>query len=123
MSQSTVSEGDRRCDACGQTFTWHQEHPETRHPFSAGEDGATDFLKRRRDRDVKRGPIGSQRGSDRPQIIASGNDPVLRIALINRGVLTPADLMVAEEQLREALANAQQEGGHDGQPTEGTRRG
>jgi len=113
MSLLTVNEDDH-CKTCGKTYGWHEEHPETKHPFNAGQDGATDFLKRRQDRDRK----GAQRGAEGPQIVSPGNDPVLRIALINRGVLTPADLVVAEEQLRAALAEVQH-----AQQTEGTRRG
>lgn len=111
---------DDRCGTCGQTFAWHREHV-PKHPFNYGQDGATTFLKRRGDRDPQRTGSGAQRASEGPQIVSSGNDPVLRIALINRGVLTPADLVVAEEQLRQALAEIQ-EGGSDGEPTEGPRR-
>jgi hypothetical protein len=111
---TTVNEDDR-CGTCGQTYGWHQENT-THHNFSiAGQDGATDFLTRR-GRPVQRGPIGAQRGSEGPQLVSPGNDPVLRIALINRGVLTPADLVVAEEQLRAALAEVQ-----NAQSSEGTR--
>jgi len=130
MDLPTVNEDDEgsnplaeRCRTCGQTLGWHQANPMTKHPFNNGQDGSTDFLKRRRGRDDRRDHSSPQRGSDRPQIAGFTHDAVLRIALINRGILTPADLVVAEEQLREALANVQQEGGQDAQPTEGTRRG
>lgn len=101
----TVNEDDR-CGSCGQTWGWHQEN-QTFHPFNSGQEGATDFLKGRGGRDHQRGGSGAQDGSGGPQIVSPGNDPVLRIALINRGILTPADLMVAEEQLRAALAEVQ----------------
>lgn len=104
-----------RCGTCGQTLAWHRENA-PKHPFNSGQDGATDFLKRRADRGPQRGGTGAQRGSESPQIVSPGNDPVLRIALINRGILTPADLVIAEEQLREALAEVQ-----NGQQTEGPR--
>lgn len=113
----TVSEDDR-CLTCGQTFGWHQEH-NPRHPFST--DGSTDFLNTNRRRDQARAAKGAQRGSGGPQIVSPGNDPVLRIALINRGILTPADLVIAEEQLRVALAEVMQSG--QAQQAEGPRRG
>lgn len=102
---------DDVCKSCGKTFGWHEEY-KPMHPFHAGQDGATAFLRRgRRDRERER---TSPRGSGGPQIISPGNDPVLRIALINRGILTPADLVVAEEQLRQALADIQ-ERSYDGE--------
>lgn len=105
MDLSTVNEDDR-CQTCGNTYKWHQEnHP--RHPFNSGQDGATDFLKRKRGQDDQRAGSGAQRGSEGPQIVSTGNDPVLRIALINRGILSPADLVIAEEQLRVALSEVQ----------------
>lgn len=118
----TTNEDDR-CQTCGQTFGWHQANPQTRHPFNDGQDGATDFLKRRGGRDPKRDRSSDQGASETPLIAGFAHDAVLRIALINRGILTPADLVVAEEQLRTALAEVQQEGGQGGQPTESTRRG
>lgn len=117
MTQVTVNEDDR-CRSCGQTFRWHLDN-ETRHPFNSGQDGATDFLKRRGGRDPQRRGSNGQRGSETPQIVSPGHDPVLRIALINRGILTPADLVVAEEQLRAALMEVQP----DGESPEGSRRG
>lgn len=108
-----------RCQTCGQTKGWHEANPGTRHPFNSGQDGATDFLKRRGGRDPQRRGSDAQRGAETPQIVSPGNDPVLRIALINRGVLTPADLVVAEEQLRAALMEVQQYG----ESPAGARRG
>lgn len=52
-----------------------------------------------------------------PQTLALPTDPVLRIALINRGVITPADLVIAEEQLRQALVEVDR---HEGQVQERT---
>lgn len=116
MTIPTPSDADR-CETCGQTFAWHRDNA-PRHPFNSGQDGATAFLKRRGDRDPQRRGSDAQRGSESPQIVSPGNDPVLRIALINRGILTPADLVIAEEQLRAALMEVQH-----GQPSEGPWRG
>jgi hypothetical protein len=91
------------CLTCGKTYGWHIDN-QPRHPFNHGQDGATAFLKRRGDRPVQRGPIGAQEGSEGPQIASMTTDPVLRIALINKGILTPTDLAAAEEALRVALA-------------------
>src|ERR1041384_1215678 len=107
-----------RCQTCGQTGQWHKDHPETKHPYNNGQDGSTDFLNTARRRDQARAAKSAQRGAEGPEIVSPGNDPVLRIALINRGILTPADLVVAEEQLRTALAEVQH-----AQQAEGTRRG
>lgn len=100
---------DDRCGTCGQTLLWHEEN-NPRHPFNSGQDGATAFLNTNRRRDQARAAKDAQRGSEGPQIVSPGNDPVLRIALINRGVLTPADLVIAEEQLRVALAEVMESG-------------
>jgi hypothetical protein len=115
---TTTQSEDDVCQTCGKTLGWHREN-DTRHPFNFGQDGATDFLKRRGARDPQRDGKSPQRGAEMPLM---GGDPVLRIALINRGVLSPADLIVAETQLREALLAVQQEG-PDAQSPEGSRRG
>lgn len=110
----------RRCETCGQTRGWHKENA-PRHPFNFGQDGATAIFKRREGRDPKRDDKTAQRGSQPPLIAGFAHDAVLRIALINAGVVTPAGLMVAEEQLREALMMAKGEEG--GKSSEGPRRG
>jgi hypothetical protein len=102
----TVNEDDR-CRVCGQTFGWHEEN-QPRHPFTP-EGASLDFLKRPKDRD-RSGRKTSQSPAEPPVIASMAHDPVVRIALINRGILTPADLMVAEAQLRDALAVAQEGG-------------
>lgn len=106
------------CGTCGKSFAWHRDNV-PKHPFNAGQDGATDFLKRRGGREPQQRASTAQRG---PESLQMAGDPVLRIALINRGILTPADLMVAEMQLRDALLAVQREG-NDAEPTEGARRG
>ena len=73
------------CGTCGKTFGWHQVNA-TKHPFNSGQDGATDFLTKRGARDPQRRGPGAQRGAEGPEIVSYGNHPVLRIALINRGI-------------------------------------
>lgn len=90
---------DDVCETCGQTYSWHFENKPV-HPFNHGQVGATDFLKSRRDRD---GGKSSQRGPEGAQIVGMSTDPVLRIALISAGVITPVQLAAAEESLRVAL--------------------
>lgn len=98
---------DDVCGSCGQTFGWHQENNPV-HPFNYGQAGATDFLKRKRDRTKDRTTPTSQDRSEGPLVGLMAHDPIVRIALINKGILTPADLVVAEAQLREALAQAKE---------------
>lgn len=104
----TVNEDDT-CRSCGLTYGWHVKNT-PKHPFNAGQAGATDFLKRPGARDPGNHSSTSQQGTQGPQMVLPGGDPVVRIALINKGILTPADLMAAEEALRQALANVQKEG-------------
>jgi hypothetical protein len=119
MKTMPTPQDDDICKTCGKTFAWHRNNPMTKHPFNSGQDGSTDFLKRRGERDHRQRAQGAQEGS---QTLQMAGDPVLRIALINRGILTPADLVVAEMQLRDALLAVQREG-NDAEPTEGPRRG
>lgn len=93
-----------RCKTCQQTRLWHDNNNPI-HPFNDGQAGATAFLNRTHNRPGNDAP----RRSEGPQVIPS--DPVLRIALINRGIITPADLAAAEEQLRVALVSMQGENG------------
>lgn len=104
----TVNEDDV-CRVCKYSFQWHQEN-NPRHPFTP-EGGSLDFLKRRGTPDHTAGRSTSPRGSDTSPIPMTLSDPVLRIALMNRGVISAADLVIAESQLREALAAVRSEDG------------
>jgi len=103
---------DEKCQTCGKDFGWHRDNA-PKHPFNNGQDGSTAFLKRRGGRDDG---LATQRPQHGSQMLQMAGDPVLRIALINRGILTPADLVVAEEQLRAALMEVQ-----NAQPPESSR--
>lgn len=98
-----------RCLTCGQTSEWHEDHKPV-HPFNFGQDGATAVFKRAPGRDPRRTTPTSPQASQGPQMVSLPSDPVLRIALINKGVLTPVDLVAAEEQLRQALREVVQGG-------------
>lgn len=84
------------CRLCGHSKQWHEEN----HPRHRFDDPSTLFLKK-------------SKGADRPGAGDNGNvaesstqtarwpmDPVLRVALINAGVITPADLTAAEELIK-----------------------
>lgn len=88
------------------------------HPFNDGQAGAKAFLGARRDRDHQRGPNGPQRGSQTPPTVVWPTDPVLRVALISAGVITPDHLREAEAMLKASMGL---EGGPDGKPSEGAR--
>jgi hypothetical protein len=87
------------------------------HPFNDGQAGAAAFLgvkKRDRGNPTSDGGKTPQRGS---QVSPWPFDPVLRQALINKGVLTPDDLRQAEEQIHAVTASfdAAVRGSRDGQ--------
>lgn len=92
---------DTEC-ACGQTFAWHQAN-QPRHPFSPK--GVAAILGDRRDRGDRNGVKTAQRGAERAATTvphaAWPFDPVLRQALIDKGVLTPDDLRDAEAKIHE----------------------
>lgn len=92
------------CRTCGQTYGWHEENKPI-HPFNDGQAGAAAFLGARRDRDTKRGEKSPQRGAEPPPRVVWPTDPVLRVALIRAGVITPEDLRSAEEELRTAMGD------------------
>ena len=74
------------------------------HSFNDGQAGAAAFLgMKRRDRGNSPGDNGNgaQRGS---QTAPWPFDPVLRQALIDKGVLTPEDLRDAEDKIRAVTA-------------------
>lgn len=70
-----------RCPTCGQTRQWHEEN-KPRHAFG----GKVGITPARPDVAVKAAPWPF--------------DPVLRQALIDKGVLTPDDLQAAEAKIR-----------------------
>lgn len=75
------------CLICGKSEQWHRDNNPS-HSFSV--DG----------RLVKRAPSQANLPSsqNQPQI-ATGGDPVLRMALIRAGVITPEDLTQVEAEL------------------------
>lgn len=92
------------CKTCGQTRIWH-ENNDTRHTFNDGSvPFKTTFGVRNRRTDGKSPENGSE-GAERP---AWPFDPVLRQALIDKGVLTPEDLKAAEAKILVVTGQFQQ---------------
>jgi len=93
---TTMSEDDPGpCRTCDRSFDWHKKNNPI-HPFNDGQAGAISFLKKGREKD--KAPEVQVRRAEWPF------DPVLRQALINKGVLTPEDLRDAEEQIKAVTA-------------------
>jgi hypothetical protein len=75
-----------KCQTCGNTWEWHEKNS-PRHPFNDGSMGASVTFKKKHQQN--------------PSVVPSSMpfDPVLRQALINKGVLTVEDLRDAEAQI------------------------
>lgn len=83
------------CRTCGQTLGWHQEN-NPQHPFRDNGDLLPDGLgKKDQQKKLK----------TRVEVRDWPHDPVLRIALVNKGILTMADIEAAEQSMREAAEN------------------
>lgn len=99
------SEDPEICHTCDNSRAWHEQFKPI-HPFNNGDSGAKAFLNTGRARDPRSDRNGAQRASETPPTVVWPSDPVLRIALINKGVLTADDLRTAEEGLRAAMGDA-----------------
>lgn len=90
----TTSEDPTICRTCNQS---HEGPLVPKHPFNDGSlPMSATFGPRRADGSGSR-PSGPQRGFQRP---AMPMDPVLRQALVDKGILTPQDLRDAEEKIQ-----------------------
>jgi hypothetical protein len=100
MMRETVSTiaDDEECQTCNKTYAWHLEN-NPMHPFNSGQTGATAFLGDRRARGDRSDGKTPQRGVQGAPRAAMPIDPVLRQALVDKGVLTPQDLRDAEEKI------------------------
>lgn len=109
------------CRTCNHTMQWHRDNNPF-HPFNDGSAGATAFLGRRGDRAPTTGRNGAQRASETPSRPVFPSDPVLRVALVNAGILTTDMLRTAEESLAVAFSEVGGRGGvsespvHEGSP-------
>lgn len=98
-----------RCHTCGQTRAWHH-HNQPRHAFNNGELPASDTFGKRLPDGTRVTPSATE-----PVVVTESPwpfDPVLRQALINKGLLTPEDLVAAERTIRAVTATFQKEGTH-----------
>jgi hypothetical protein len=82
-SPSDEAGGEECCTTCGQTKTWHEEN-QPRHAFN--------------------GPLGVAPQRPKTTVAPWPFDPVLRQALITKGIITPDDLTAAEDQIRAVTA-------------------
>lgn len=88
------------CQMCNNSYAWHIRNF-TRHPFTPL--GARNEL-----RDVTRDKKPSQTHSDAITRTTTPFDPVLRLALIEAGVITIEQLAAAETKLRAISAEINQ---------------
>lgn len=103
------------CETCAKPHP-HPDGFMPKHPFNDGSVPVSATFGRRRS-DGSRGPAQTaqqvSQGHQPPPLPPMPFDPVLRQALINRGVLTPQDLRDAEEMIRAVTAAFER--GEDGQ--------
>jgi hypothetical protein len=110
----------KNCETCGNTADWHAAN-NPRHPFNDGTVPGSEIF------GVKlpgggRGPVGSVDGVETALTLHQQTpqwpfDPVLRQALIDKGVLTPDDLSEAERKIRAVTAQFTQGGQSNVQST------
>ena len=102
------------CATCGNTWAWH-DIAKPRHSFNDGSLPASATFGGQRDRRTGEPRTTAQRGSETVlSAMPWPHDPVLRQALIDKGVLTPDDLTNAEAKIRVVSAEWIKEMG-DGQ--------
>jgi hypothetical protein len=94
---------DSECQTCKQSYRWHLDNKPV-HPFNTGAAGVRTLFQKRGDRDPQRGGKTPQDSSQTPEPTAWPFDPVLRQALIDKGVLTPDDLANAKAKIEAVTA-------------------
>lgn len=102
----TISPSSEKCTTCNRSHSEPGYAP--RHPFNDGTlpVSATFGTKTRRDQ--------PKDGSVEVRAVQWPFDPVLRQALIDKGILTPQDLHDAEEKIKAVTAQWHQGGSNDG---------
>lgn len=96
------------CRTCGNSQEWHDQHV-TQHAYNDGSIGASETFGKRLP-DGSRTSPGGEVGTAAVETTWPF-DPVLRQALIDKGVLTPEDLRDAEAKIRAVTAQFQASGG------------
>lgn len=115
------------CETCGNPFEGHEVF---KHPYNDGSlPPSATFGKRRADGSRGPSPLSQDGSGTGPEVsvVRAPFDPVLRLALINRGVITPDDLANAERQIAvltgEVMSHGLRQGGQEGirlqEPPEG----
>lgn len=116
---TTIPTGDMSPDVCHTCGRRHTDDFQPRHPFNDGSVPASATFGHRAPDGVRRHRSGPQRGAEGPQnvdpIAVAPFDPVLRQALVDKGILTPQDLRDAEEKIRAVTSAFHYQEGKDGQ--------
>ena len=106
------------CHTCTQTRQWHRDNAEhLHHAFNDGSEGVSATFGRRRSDGSGNNPPEPQDGAEAVVTMAWPHDPVLRQALVDKGLLTVRDLELAERKIRALTGqmiggiNGQQQGG------------
>lgn len=118
------------CLTCGNSEEWHEHNPQTVHRFNDGSASTSATFGTPRNRNDRRDSRVPQRPAGIPEMAPVRHwphDPVLRLALIDAGVITPDHLRRAEEKIQsitqEVMQDGQFEGGQEGlrvqPPTQG----
>lgn len=114
----TTIEGGDTCRTCGKSEVWHRANKPI-HPFNDGSAGATAFLGKRGHRAPTTGLNDTQRAPETAPRPVFPSDPVLRVALMNAGVITPDQLRTAEQQLAVAFNQMEADRGQSAESTRG----
>jgi hypothetical protein len=99
--QPFPSADDGRCRTCGNTFVWHEMTPQAMHSFN---DGSVPFSATFGGNAPRRTGAAASDAQRPAEALPWPHDPVLRQALIDRGVITPDDLRDAEAKIRAVTA-------------------
>lgn len=108
----TTIDMNPRCQTCGNTWLWHQDN-RPQHPFNDGTVPWRDTFGQRSGDGVGGSSVPVQIDVEAPTPVPGMFDPVLRQALIDKGILTPQDLRDAEDKIA-AVTNAFTLGRQDG---------
>ena len=104
-----------RCQTCGKPHPY-PDGSMPKHPFNDGSVPFSATFGKRRADGTTQPPNDAQSGSQghqQPPLPPMPFDPVLRQALIDKGILTPEDLRNAEERIRAVTAAFHQGGPND----------
>ena len=104
------------CHTCNRTYEWHQLNGDAiHHGFNDGSAGVSATFGRRRSDGSGNNPPDPQTGSEAVVLMEWPHDPVLRQALVDKGLLTVRDLELAEAKIRaitgKVMSDGQQQGG------------